>query len=203
MGAAMSVAIITSVSTGTPWAEIVMPGRLQYCIRHGYTQVLLASDYYAAHTAMIRATRHLLEQHDLVWMLGADCLITNHTLRIEEIADLGPHMSICEEGLGMHALVNADSIVWRATSGSVSLLEDLLSNEAEWREMPYGVQDWLGSHRAAIGDRMKIMPKRTFNSCHNGYTMHWNFGDFVYHPCGAEAGERCEALRIMCERVVR
>jgi hypothetical protein len=199
----MNVAILTTVSSGTPWASIVMPGRLEYCIRHGYAMVCLSCDYHAAHTEGTEAVLHLLKRYDLVWALGADCLITNHTLRIEDVAQLGPHMSICEEGLGDHALVNGDSIVWRSTPGSVSLLDEILVAEPEWRRMTFTIQDWLMAHRERLADRMTILPKRTCNSVHYGEVNHWHPGDFVYHPCGAAVEERIAALQYMQEHVVR
>ena len=199
----MKVAIVTTVSRRTPWADIVLPGRVTYCIRHGYSQITVACDYEAAHTELLHLTKHLLGRFDLVWMLGADCLITNHTLRIEEVPGLGPHMSICEEGLGTHALVNGDAMVWRATDGSVSLIDEILAAEAEWRQMTFLIQDWLGHHKGRLADRMTVMHSRAFNSVHNGDTLNWKPGDFVYHPCGAPPVTRCEALQIMSARVVR
>jgi len=198
----MSVAILTSVSDGTPWAEIVMPGRLRYCIRHGYAMVCLACDYYAAHIECLLQVRHLLQRFDLVWSLGSDCLITNHTLRIEELACLGPHMSICEEGIGTHALVNGDSVVWRATGESIALLDEMIAAEPEWRQMTFSQQQWLMVHRERLGNRMTIMPRTACNSVHHGEICHWQHGHFVYHPCGAEPKSRCEALRFVSQQVI-
>ena len=200
--ASMKVAILTNVSDGTPWAEIVMPGRLRYCIRHGYAMVCLACDYYAAQMEALLTIKHLLQRFDLVWSLGADCLITNHTLRIEGLDCLGPHMSICEEGLGPHVLVNGDSIVWRATDQSIALLDEVIAAEPEWRQMAFSQQQWLMVHRERIGDRMTIMPRTACNSVHYGDICHWQHGHFVYHPCGAETTSRCEALRLVSQKVI-
>jgi uncharacterized protein YuzB (UPF0349 family) len=198
----MKVAILTNVSDGTPWADIVMPGRLRYCIRHGYAMVCLACSYRSSHMEVVLAVKHLLERFDLVWSLGADCLITNHTMRIEEVGCLGPHMSICEEGLGPHALVNGDSIVWRATKETIELIDEMVAAEAEWSQMQFWQQQWLMIHCERLSHCMTIAPKRAFNSVHLGNTNHWQHGDFVYHPCGNSPDIRCNLIREHLERVV-
>jgi|LakMenEpi03Aug12_release.lakeMendotaPanAssembly.Ray.scaffolds.fasta_scaffold10880_11 hypothetical protein len=197
----MSVAIFTSAGVGTPWAELTVANRLAYCVRHDYTMVWRCEAYSQALSNFWRIGQ-LLEHHDLVWTLDADCVITNLTTRIEDVPDLGPHMTICEEGIGAHALVNGGSIVWRATQGTHSLLDEIVAAENEWRSMEWNVQQWLMKHRERLADRMTIAPKRAFNSVHLGQTNHWQHGDLVYHPCGNPPDIRCELIREHLGRVV-
>lgn len=202
LGAPVKVALVTSVSAGTPWAEITMPGRLEYCIRHGYTNVIYCESYADAVGGYGRLLP-LLDAHDLVWTLDADCLITDHTKRIEDVPDLGPHVSICEEGIGPHALVNGGSIVWRATHGTRSLLHEILEAGPEWETLTYSLQQWLMIHHARLADRLKVCDKHAFNGAAHANVCVWREGDLVYHPCGDAPELRCDKLRQRLASVVR
>jgi len=196
------VAIVTSVSEGTPWASIVMPSRLEYGIRHGCTIVALPGTYPACAVESLSLTRLLLESYDLVWTLGADCLITNHAVCIADVAELGPHMTICEELIGPHTLFNADSIVWKATAETRRLLDYLANRPAEWIDSPFMLQCWLRDNMHSLAGVVTVAHARAFNSVDCGKCF-WKPGDLVYHPCGAPTQQRCDALRNRLEDIVR
>jgi hypothetical protein len=196
------VAIVTSVSEGTPWASIVMPSRLEYGIRHNATIISIPGKYPQCVVEVLSLARSLLEFFDLVWTLGADCLITNHTVSIGDVPELGPHMTICEELLGSHTTVNADSIVWRATDETKRLLDYLVTHSDEWLDSPFMLQCWIRDNRQSLADVVTVAHARAFNSVDHGKCF-WEPGDLVYHPCGAPTHQRCEALRHRLQDIVR
>jgi hypothetical protein len=198
----MNICILGTASDGTPWADITLPNRAEYCRRHGYTMSVLHAAYDKAIIESLRQVSVLLGLFDVVWMLGIDCLITDMTQRIECVPDLGEHVTVCEEGLGSHSILNADSIVWRATDESRALASEMIAAEPEWRRMDFVAQDWLMFNSGRL-DCLDILPIRTLQSVHHLETCHWQPGDFVYHPCGAPREQRCEMLREKLSEVRR
>ena len=198
----MKIAIHTSASQNTPWIKTTISNRLEYCLRHNYSMILNCESYEQALDGFGKLN-YLLGQYDLIWTLDADCLITDLTKKIEEIPELGPHVSICEEGLGPHALVNGGSMVWKSTKQSHELINEIIESKPEWESLTFNIQDWFMKHRARLSYRLTICPKRTFNSVHHGDIVLWEPGDFVYHPCGLPTEERCKVLQIMKEQVIR
>jgi hypothetical protein len=198
----MKVALVSSCSVRTPWSGITLPNRLEYCLRHNYTMAWTCESYQEALNCWARVLT-LLECYDLVWTIDADCLITDMTKRIDELPELGPHASICEQGLGAHILVNGGSIVWRASEGSRSLLREIIDRQSEWVGLEYNLQQWFMQHHERLADRLTICHKRAFNSCDWGGTSIWQPGDFVYHPCGAPERQRMQMLNDHLKSVVR
>jgi hypothetical protein len=190
------------VSEGTPWASIVMPSRLDYGIRHNATIIAMPGKYPQCAVECLSLARALLESFDIVWTLGADCLITNHTIHIADVPGLGPHMTICEELLGPHTTVNADSIVWMATEQTKRLLDYLVKHFDEWLDAPFMLQCWLRDNKHWLGDVVTVAHARAFNSVDCGQCF-WEPGDLVYHPCGAPTQQRCEALLNRLQDIVR
>lgn len=183
----MRVAIYTSISDGcAAFAEATTPSKLRYCLRHGYSLHLANRDYHSAQVEALRDIHRLLYEHQLVWSLDADCLITGRQA-IHEVPQIGPHVSVCEEMIVGWNRLNCGSMVWRATFGTRLMLSMLIQAEPEWRSMPCGWQTWLADREATLGDKLTVCRQRTFNSVtwnHTGSGSHWQPGDLVYHPCG-------------------
>jgi hypothetical protein len=194
LGARLKICILGTASDRTPWADITLPNRAEYCRRHGYTMSVIYAAYEHSVIEHLRQLSRLLGLFDLVWTLGIDCLITDMTQQIECVPDLGDHVTVCEEGLGAHTLLNNDSMVWRSTDESRGLVNELIAAEPEWSRMNFLSQDWLMFNSGRL-DCLEILPMRTLQSVHHQQTCHWQPGDFVYHPCGAPRDERCEMLR--------
>ena len=74
----MKVALTTSVSRNiAELAMLTVPNKLQYCLRHGYHLVVDNRPYDEAVDTFADTMLALLDQHDLVWALDSDALITN------------------------------------------------------------------------------------------------------------------------------
>lgn len=196
------VVVTSSASANTPWAAFTAANRLEYCARHGYDMHVRCQPYDQSLEQYGRLLE-LLDVYDLVWGLDIDALITNQTIRIEDVPGLGPHASICEEGLGDLVLINAGSMVWRSTDLSRQLVAEIVASKPEWQRLEFNIQSWLEKHRERLSDRLTICPKRAFNSAHHDKTCVWEPGDFVYHPCGNDAPIRCAMLQEKLAEVVR
>jgi hypothetical protein len=188
----MSVAIITSVSENIrDVATLTMPNKLEYCLRHGYS---LVADNQPYETAVARTDLlcHYLDRFDLIWTLDADTLITNMAVPIESLGCIGPHVTVCEEGIVGWNRINCGSMLWRNTFKARQLAKYLSETVEQWRSLPCMWQTFLGDIAADLGDVLTVAPLRSFNSvvwnrpanAHDEIGGHWQAGDLVYHPCG-------------------
>jgi hypothetical protein len=206
----MKVAVSISISDGSPWARVSVPNTFEYCFRHGYSLAVFYEQYKEALVSQGQIV-DLLSRFDLVWCIDADVLITNHTKRIEEVEGLGPHCTVCEEGMPWLKWnrLNCGSMVYRATDKSREFLTAVREAEPEWRDnptYPFVSQSWIAAHAESFGDALTILPPRAFNSVawqQNGGGTTWQPGDLVFHPCCHPRELREEILRNKLPEVVR
>jgi hypothetical protein len=188
----VSVAIITSVSENIrDVATLTLPNKAEYCLRHGYS---LVADNQPYETAVHRTDLHChyLDRFDLIWTLDADTILTNMAVPIHSLACLGPHVTVCEEGIVAWNRLNCGSMVWRNTTKARRLLQRIADDRDRWAGLACGWQTFLGTNADALGDVLTVAPLRSFNSCvwnrpansHDEIGGHWQAGDLVYHPCG-------------------
>ncbi|NDD85496.1 hypothetical protein EBZ38_14640, partial [bacterium] len=188
----VNVAVVTSVSANIAgMATLTIPNKAEYCLRHGYSLVVDNRPYEEAVAGVAWMTA-LFERFDVVWCLDADAVITDMTTRIDTLDCLGPHVTVCEEGIVEWNLINCGSIVIRSTRESADLLIRISGNVDEWAGLQCGWQTWLANKRSKLGDTLTVAPLRSFNSCvwnrpanaRDEIGGHWRHGDLVYHPCG-------------------
>lgn len=188
----MSAAIVTSVSANiTDMATLTVPNKLEYCLRHGYT---LIADNMPISVALSSTDLlcHYLDRFDVVWALDADAIITNMAVPFDELACLGPHVTVCEEGIVDWNPVNCGSVIYRNTPESRGVLTRIAASRSEWESMPCQWQTWMGMLARDRPDIVTVAPLRSFNSCvwnrpanaRDEVGGHWEPGDLVYHPCG-------------------
>ena len=188
----VSVAIITSVSENIrDVATLTLPNKAEYCLRHGYS---LVADNQPYETAVGRTDLlcHYFDRFDLIWTLDADAILTNMAVPIHSLECLGPHVTVCEEGIVAWNRLNCGSMVWRNTTKARLLLHWIADDRDRWAGLACGWQTLLGTNADALGDVLTVAPLRSFNSCvwnrpansHDEIGGHWQAGDLVYHPCG-------------------
>lgn len=208
----MSVAIVTSVSASIGGiALMTVPNKLEYCLRHGYSLVVDNAPYEEA-VAGVAWLMSLFARYDTLWVLDADAVITNMAVPIHTLPCLGPHVTVCEEGIVGWNRLNCGSMVYRATQQSSELLRRITASRDEWRSLPCGWQSWLANKADELGDTLTVAPLRAFNSClwtHAGGGTYrpgcnWHPGDLVYHPCGVyPLTERAEWIGRALKQVQR
>ena len=198
------VLVMTSVSSRiASYASMTIPRVAAYCLKHGYSHLVINENYEraAGMTARLAGLLHQ-EWFDVIWTLDADCVITNLDVQIHTLGCLGPDVTICEEGIVDWNLINCGSIVWRSTDKTRWLLKAIQERQSEWRSLPCIWQTWL--HRPEFRDVVAVAPLRSFNSTawthpggsHGAPGCHWRPGDLVFHPCGIYPIEaRATAIR--------
>jgi len=188
----MRIAIFTNVSKEIhDMSSITMPNKLEYCLRHNYSLIMNDQPYEDIMIHM-NSLIPLLNNYDILWYMDADTIITDMTQKLEDLKCLGPHITVCEEGIVPWNHINCGSIVMKNTFKSKSLLQSITDNEKDWKPLVCQWQTWLYAIRHVIGDTLTVAPLRSFNSCvwnkpGNGPGLpgsHWQEGDFVCHPCG-------------------
>jgi len=89
-------------------AEITVSGKQQYADRHGY-ELFVKTDNFShipeRHLSMEKCLYlcQLMEEHpeiDWFWYSGCDCMITNHTIKLESLIDNDYHFIVCLEHAG-------------------------------------------------------------------------------------------------------
>jgi hypothetical protein len=202
------VAIITSFSQNiSGMVSLTMANHMEYCLRHGYSLIFdykQLADAYAGVATLVP----FLDVYDIIWTLDADAVITNMAQRIDELDCLGPHVTVCEEGIVSWNRLNCGSIVWKNTPESRALLNDITARRSEWESLPCVWQTWLANRAAELGPVLSIAPLRAFNSCvwnkpgggEGPAGSHWHQGDFVYHACGVFPAE--EKLRYVANALL-
>lgn len=208
----MRVAVLTSVSSRiADMAALTTPNKLEYCLRHGYTLIVDNMPYSEAVVKTGRLCAYL-DSFDFLWCLDCDAIVTNMLQPIHSLECLGPHVTVCEEGIVDWNWINCGSMVWRNTSRSRQLLRDIESSHDKWQSLPCQWQTWLGELAKRSPELLTVAHLRAFNSCvwsHPGGGEHapgghWQRGDFVYHPCGVFPLEsRPKLLEKTLQEVVR
>jgi len=188
----VSVLILTSVSSGiAEIAAATVPNKTEYALRHGYSLLVENKPYDEAISRMGRLCGYL-DSFDIVWALDADAIITDMRQPLHELPCLGPHVTVCEEGIVEWNRINCGSVVTRNTEESRALWQRVEDSQDIWRTLNCGWQTWLGNSRFTPVDLVTVAPLRAFNSCvwnrpanaRDEIGGHWQPGDFVYHPCG-------------------
>lgn len=188
----MRIAIFTNVSKEIrEMASLTIPNKVEYCIRHNYSLIMNDQPYDEIMVKM-NSLIPLLNNYDILWYMDADTIITDMTKRVEDLNCLGPHITVCEEGIVSWNYINCGSIIFRNTNNSKIILQAITDNEKKWKPLVCQWQTWLFNIRNSVGDTITIAPLRSFNSCvwnkpGNGPGLpgsHWQVGDFVCHPCG-------------------
>ena len=197
----MKIAMITSVSDGTPWASLTTPNHAEYCRRRGYTFIARHLPYSEA-VVDFNFLLDIFEHFDAVWCLDSDAVITNMNYTVEGIvAYSGLSMHVCRENIHEAVRINCGSVIWARGCGP--LVQAIVDHEGEWRPLTWIWQQWVEQlfygEREAFGiDASKFVavhPPREFNSCDHGDVRNWQPGDFVFHPCGMPVDQRLGRIR--------
>lgn len=208
----MNVALLTSVSANIgEMATLTVANKFEYCLRHGYSLIADNMPYEQA----VRSTDtvcHYLDRFDLVWCLDSDAVITDMTKPVHELDCLGPHMTVCEEGIVEWNRLNCGSTIWRNTPESRQLLLAIAAAVGQWESLPCQWQTWLQLVADKHPTLVTVAPLRAFNSCvwnrpanaRDEIGGHWQPGDFVYHPCGVyPMAERLKWIHMALTQVQR
>ena len=193
--------------------------KAQYCLKHGYdlrvlrgTRPEFADD--KAHAGGFSWSR-LAEMLDLVvsgnyewvWCVGADTLVTNFNLKLEELTkNTKAHLMICGERV---APIQADSFLVRNSIGGAEYLRDIISERRNYARHPWVENQAMIDRRNQHSSITEIVPQWRLNSYDYSQFYHlgdqyrmgtdcygnrgqWVHGDFLIHWAGVSMAERAK-----------
>ena len=205
--------MFTSVSANiAEIANLTMPNKLEYCLKHDYSLIIDNQKYEDA-VNRTHAITHLFDEYDIVWCLDSDAIITNMNIPFHLLECLGENITVCEEKMVNWNRINCGSMVMKNTLKTKTLLQLISTTKHQWEKLPTQWQTWLANKADFLGDMLTIAPVRSFNSLEwnlpGGSSdwgppgSNWHSGDLVYHPCAVfPREERIKYLKNALENKV-
>eukprot|EP00756_Hemistasia_phaeocysticola_P000243 Hpha_TRINITY_DN10169_c0_g1::TRINITY_DN10169_c0_g1_i2::g.131531::m.131531 len=184
-----------------------------YCLRHGYGMYIAGHEAYQdeVHRArawgVINSVRNAIKEGwDWVMYIDSDTLITEGSIRIEDIAKEIPahcNMALTADWNG----INGGIMLWRGVEASLPLVEKFWAVGSQrgfnafhpWT-FQLGISTVMNQDPAARA-QVHVFPQRKFNSyppwtpaLNNPKTQQWHPGDFLIHfaGCSDQGGRNCE-----------
>lgn len=181
----MKILFITNHSEGTAHeqlASITVPIMREYCEIHGYGLAVMKCDYAREnHVQALRLIMEQLAEHDIVVTIGADVLITNYRVCVENF--LESPLTLAQENLRWWP-INNDVCIWRQSEVTYRLLQRLIDDAETWLAYPWLWQNhiWnLIQTEPWIENAVRIVPARMMNSTHQPGLSQWQLGDWIIH----------------------
>lgn len=200
---------------------ITVPNKTEYCRLHGYAYSQALFDGRRHVWPGYDRIPHLIDLlksgvADWVFWLGADCLITNFSIRLEELTDRNFGMVMATDATE----VQMDSFLVQPGRGGLELMQAIWNS----RRTKYGAN----YEQSNLADKMKLprfastvklLPQRAMNSYN--YALYpkewgphfatqtdqlntdgnWHPGDFVFHVPGMALDAKLSELRRMNPKV--
>jgi len=188
---------------------------LKYCEAHGYPFAVMDSDYgMPPGFAKIDGLLAICNRNpEVEWILWKDCdsLITNFSIRIEDVVDNDYHVMLTTYWNG----INAGMLMVRNTAQGRGWLSMIMSKMPEYINDNWKEQQVMIDTLEEYKDIVKIVPQRTFNAacfsdgCHTdadsqldklGTSGQWQPGDWIMHWPGQHPQLRVNlALKYMAQ----
>ena len=201
-------------------AAVSNPNKRQYCSRHGYDLKLKTDGFDSRYSRFgwhylaferFRFFRECLNEFGLVLGCGADVLITNPSLRLEDIMEGRKPFVIAKDAIGFQT----DVILVRRHPRSLELLDALLDSAPAYINAPFVDQTAFADLYPRFADAVEAVPQRVLNSFDYGtlsawHTVHpnyrlavdadgndgqWQPGDFIFHCPGLPMHSKVAVLK--------
>jgi len=191
-------------------AEFTMPSKIDYCKTHGY-------DFYAKDNDFDFSRRvnwervpmfiDLIKQgkYDWLWFLGTDCMVMNHTIRLENIIDDNYDMIIASSS-DEKIEVNTDSWLVKCNDWSLNFLEKINKKTElyhhSWCEQQAVINELYNEETRK---HFKIVHTRYFNSYYHAWypDLNFKFGDFVIQAAGHNNDYRVEIFNELKDKIIK
>jgi hypothetical protein len=172
--------------------QVSAPNKQAYCDRHGYQFHNLEIEY-DRHVESLQRLQDIINDNDVVMMMGCDTAFTNPDIRIEDKAVLDdPRPVISKEEFGNNP-INNDVMIWKRTQPCLELLQSVIEEAQSW--LSHG---WLWQNHMAENyiERLLIHESRYMNSTFYPWSRDgdvftqipsrssWKRGDWVIHALG-------------------
>jgi hypothetical protein len=211
----------------TPWsyqelADLTNPNKEKYCERHGYDFKPKFSDFNYDKCAIdpskppglnnlligFEKIFHIIDlieegKYEWIFWLGCDTLVTNHTIKLEDVVDNDYHFMVaydCNEW-------NVDSFLIRASEEGLGYMKYIASKIEDYRTHTWQEQQAMIDARDKFKDITKVVPQEDINSFEYslyptpqhqlgrdlmGNNGRWTKGHFVVHWPGTSLNHRIQ-----------
>lgn len=163
--------------------RLTLPNHAEYCGVHGYDMIQYNISYTEAmqFDVILALVEHALMNHDLVFTVGSDVVITNPSLPLSGFAP-AQGVAVVAQGFG-NTLVNADTVIWmREGFGQASAT--LMSLCDKWQSHAFGIQGAFNDCIEQARPAFKLLPARSLQSAAWRGAAAWVEGDFAIHFFG-------------------
>jgi hypothetical protein len=219
----MNFALVTAHNESyQPLADITWDqNKKLYAEQHGYDAIAKTTDFkYPIHTGIsFERTELIIEllesgQYDWIHACGCDTMITNFTIKLEDIADNDYDFVIATDCYN----INNDSMLIRNAPTSIAWLKHVVSLREQYLTAKWLDQSAMIDTVDMMGDRIKIVPQRVLNSYnYDLYPMEphiykkdlmgndgqWQPGDFLIHWPAVTVPERIIMAQDMLTKVIK
>lgn len=197
----------------TDLAVITVYNMKVYCAKNGYDLYSEMSGNEEFHFVKTKKARELLNKYDLVMSIEADCLLTNHKIRVESFIDDEHDVYLVKDINGS----NSGVVIWKSTEFSKLLLELIESKKGV-----YGDEQNLFENFES--DKIKYLPHPSINSFpydlyapsygkigyeEDTFVMKptheegdWEIGDFCFHLPGMTLHRRISVMNTFKDLIV-
>jgi hypothetical protein len=196
----------------------------EYCKIHNYDCHIKKDNFGLEHLGFekIRLLLELLKtnKYDWIYWRGADTLITNFQIKLENLIDPNYHFLI---SLDVHG-INSDSLFIKNSPQGIKLFEDILSYSNTAPEEQLVINYLYGNNQ----DIIKLIPQKLMNSYNYslytseepwnvygvqhectpkqdqlGYYGGWDIGDFLLHWPGIRNDKRIELAKYYTNQIIK
>lgn len=195
--------------------------KIPYCERHGYKHDLRLRSWPSSHAGQVDKINILqdiidrTEEDSWIWWTGADLMITNFTIKLEDIIDLNYHFIIASDFNG----INADSFLLRNSPKGRDYLKMISDTLPSYKDNWEGEQAIMkDTYEQYKHDVVKLVPQRTINSYNYavyrgrypeplidklGTVGDWKIGDFVIQWPATGLDFRLNAFNFYSQYIIR
>ena len=218
----MNFALVTAHNEGyQPLADITWnQNKLLYAERHGYDAIAKTDGYkYPLPFISFERTELIIEllesgRYDWIHACGCDTMITNFTIRLEDLADNDYDFVIATDCYN----INNDSFLARASDITINWLKHVVSVREQYATAKWFDQSAMIESIDMMEDRIKIVPQRELNSYDYdlypiephiykkdmfGNDGQWQPGDFLIHWPAVPVPQRIIMAQDMLSKVVK
>jgi hypothetical protein len=218
----MNFALVTAHNDAfQPLADITWDkNKKLYAQRHGYDAIAKTDGFkYPVQQISFERTELILElfktgRYDWIHACGGDTMITNFTIRLEDLVDNDYDFVIATDCFN----INNDSFLARNTPRTIEWLTHVVNVRPQYENHPWYDQQAMIDSIDMMGDGIKIVPQRELNSYdydqYPGSVPHiykkdmlgndgqWQKGDFLIHWPAVPLDKRIVLATEMLTQVV-
>lgn len=220
----MKFAIVTAYTANyTPLTEITWDqNKVPYAQRHGYDTFALTEGFkYPLKHIGFQRLEYVVEllktnNYDWIYVCGSDTMITNFTIKLEDLVDDEYDFIISVDCLNL----NNDSFLVRNTPLAVKWLEHICALRETYADAKWYEQSAMIDTIDMMEDKIKIVPQRFFNSYDywqypQDYQPHidkrdilgndgqWQPGDFLIHWPGLSLEKRIPLAKAKQTQIIQ